>query len=201
MPLLEMATKDETADVRIVNIASIAHREMLPSHFKFPFDSPSFLSEPVLQYPWQWRYLGKFMFSFDMVRYAVSKAGVVLFTQELQRRLDARDFPILVTSVHPGGVATDGAIATYGALFKAIARLCFLSPEQGAMTTLFAAVAAEVKAEPDKYKGKFLVPVGKVEMPNPVVEDQDQVKGLWANTTEEVNKALLIEHLPPLEEW
>ncbi|KAM5347653.1 hypothetical protein ACJ41O_007477 [Fusarium nematophilum] len=201
MPLLETAAKGGTADVRIVNISSIAHRDMLPADFEFPFESPYFLSKPVLQYPWQWSYLGKFMFSFDMVRYAVSKAGVVLFTRELQRRLDALGLPILSISVHPGGVATEGAMATNGALFKAVARLCFLSPEQGAMAPLFAAVAAEVRLEPEKYKGKFLVPIGKVETPNPVVEDEGQAKGLWVNMMAEVNKALLAEDLPPLEEW
>ncbi|KAH7176115.1 hypothetical protein EDB81DRAFT_836280 [Dactylonectria macrodidyma] len=201
MPLLETAAKEGAADVRIVNISSIAHRDMLPTRFEFPFESPYFLSKPVLQYPWQWSSLGKFMFSFDMVRYAVSKAGVVLFTRELQRRLDALGLPILSISVHPGGVATEGAMATNGALFKAVARLCFLSPEQGAMAPLFAAVAAEVRLESEKYKGKFLVPIGKAETPNPVVEDEGQAKGLWVNMTAEVNRALLVEDLPPLEEW
>ncbi|SPO04169.1 uncharacterized protein DNG_06852 [Cephalotrichum gorgonifer] len=201
LPLLKNAAKAKDADVRIVNLGSIAHISMIPHHFDFQFNTAVALTNPVPSYPWQWRYLGKFMFDFDMIRYAVSKAAVVLFTRELQRRLDEQGLSILTVVVHPGAVLTEGLLSSNNALIKTIARVSFLMPEQGAATPLFAATADEVRKDFSKYKAKFLVPVGKIETPNPIVEDDRQVKGLWENTTAEINKQLAAEGLPSLDGW
>ncbi|KAH8597562.1 daunorubicin C-13 ketoreductase [Bisporella sp. PMI_857] len=201
LPLLKNALTHADADVRIVNLNSTAQVGMLPSSFKFNFDSPAGLVEPVSSYPWQWRYLGRFVFGFDMIRYAVSKAANFLFAQELQRRLDAQHLPILSIAVHPGEVATEGVMNTNTALVRFMARLLFLKPEQGAVSPLFAATATEVRRNSERYKGRFLLPVGKVTPPNPVAADERQVKGLWDNTTEEVNKQLVADGLPTLQPW
>uniref|UniRef100_A0A0D2XTY6 Oxidoreductase n=1 Tax=Fusarium oxysporum (strain Fo5176) TaxID=660025 RepID=A0A0D2XTY6_FUSOF len=186
LPLLKASAKDPDADVRIVNLSSTASISMLPANFKFNFDSPTCFKNPVPSYPWQWRFLGRFMFGFDMIRYAVSKAAVVLFTQELQGRLEGQKLPITCIAVHPGEVLTE-------------ARASFLTAEQGAANSLFAATAAEVKGDALKYKGKFIVPLGKLEEPNPIVKDDRQVKGLWENTVVEVNKWLMEKKLALLE--
>ena len=174
---------------------------MIPRNFDFQFNTPAALSKPVPSYPWQWQYLGGFLFAFDMIRYAVSKAAVVLFTKELQRQLDEQGFPILVSVVHPGEVMTEGVIASNNALIRMIGRFAFQTPEQGAATPLLAATAEEVHRDFKKYKATFLVPVGKIETPNPVAEDDGQVKGLWQNTTAEVNKHLASLGLPLLDKW
>lgn len=174
---------------------------MLPSNFKFQFDSAICLSEPVASYPWQWRFLGRFMFGFDMIRYAVSKAAVVLFTKELQDRLNEQGIPILCIAVHPGEAVTEGLLAINNAFVKTIARMSFITAEQGAATPLFAATAKEVRQNAKKYEGKFIVPVRKVEAPNPVANNNLQVKGLWDITTVEVNKQLVAENLPVLQAW
>ncbi|KAF4965721.1 hypothetical protein FSARC_6504 [Fusarium sarcochroum] len=198
-PLFETAASEKGADVRIINISSVAHVKMLPGHFTFNFDSPTCFKDPVSWYPWQWRFLGRFMFNFDIIRYSVSKAAVVLFTQELQRRLDARNLPIACIAVHPGEVLTEGVLAINNLLVRTIARLSFMTAEQGAANSLFAATAREVKQDAGGYRGKFLVPVGKLEAPHPVAQDDGQVKGLWENTTVEVNKWLVEKKLPLLE--
>lgn len=94
---------EKNADVRIVNISSIAPATFLPVDFEFSFDSSTLLTNPVPSYPKSWRFLGRFIFGFDMIRYSISKVGVALFTQELQHKLDTRELPILSLSVHPGG--------------------------------------------------------------------------------------------------
>ncbi|KAH7265983.1 hypothetical protein FSOLCH5_013101 [Fusarium solani] len=198
LPLLKNASTAKDADVRIINVSSTAHISMLPSHFKFNFDSPACFRDPVTSYPWQWRFLGRFFFAFDMIRYAVSKAAVVLFTQELQRRFDEQGLAITCLAVHPGEVLTEGLLSINNFLVGAIARIAFVSAEQGAANSLFAAAAAEVKENVEKYKGKFLVPVGKLEAPNPVAEDAAQVKGLWENTAIEVNRWMTEKKLAPL---
>lgn len=141
------------------------------------------------------------MFPFDMIRYAVSKAAAAIFAQELQRKLDEQHLPILSMSVHPGEVATQGLMAGNNALVKVMAKLTFLTPDQGAVSPLFAATAMEVRENSEKYKGQFLLPDGKIGESNPVTRDDRQMKGLWDITTKEVNDQLHIDGLPLLEAW
>jgi len=202
LPLLKKSYQTEKgADARIVTVSSIVQANMLPSNFKFQFDDPRALTQPVQSYPWQWRFAGRFMFPFDMIRYAVSKAAAAIFAQELQRKLDEQHLPILSMSVHPGEVATQGLMAGNNALVKVVAKLTFLTPDQGAVSPLFAATAMEVRKNSEKYKGQFLLPGGKIGESNPVTRDDRQMKGLWDITTKEVNDQLHIDGLPLLEAW
>ncbi|RSL60424.1 hypothetical protein CEP53_005460 [Fusarium sp. AF-6] len=198
LPLLKNASKEKNADVRIINVSSTAHISMLPSNFKFNFDSATCFRDPVPLYPWQWRFLGRFFFAFDIIRFSVSKAAVVLFTHELQHRFDEQGLSITCIAVHPGEVLTEGLLSINNFLVGAIARMAFVSTEQGAANSLFAAAATEVRENVEKYKGKFLVPTGKLEAPNPVAEDAGQVKGLWENTVIEVNQWTAEKKLSPL---
>ncbi|KAM0420009.1 hypothetical protein ACHAPD_003578 [Fusarium lateritium] len=200
LPLFKAAADDPRADIRIINLSSTASISMLPGNFKFNFDSSTCFKDPVLSYPWQWRFLGRFMFGFDMIRYAVSKAAVVLFTQELQRIFERQKLPITCIAVHPGEVLTEGVLAINNLVVRAIARLSFMTAEQGAANSLFAATATDVKKNTKKYRGKFLVPVGMLETPNHVAQDDRQVKGLWENTVVEVNKWLTERKLALLED-
>ncbi|KAJ6026556.1 hypothetical protein N7460_011373 [Penicillium canescens] len=118
LPLLKNALKAKETDVRIINLSSLAHVSVLPHTFKFKFDSAACLSNPVPSHPWQWRFLGRFIFWFDMVRYAVSKAAVVLFTKELQHRLDEQGLLVITIAVHPGEVATEGVMTINNAFIS-----------------------------------------------------------------------------------
>ncbi|RTE69767.1 hypothetical protein BHE90_015848 [Fusarium euwallaceae] len=171
LPLLKNASREKNADVRIVNVSSTAHISMLPGNFNFNFDSATCFRDP---------------------------AAMVLFTQELQRRFDEQGVSITCISVHPGEVLTEGLLSINNFLVRTIARMAFDSAEQGAANSLFAAAATEVRENAEKYKGKFLVPIGKLEAPNPVAEDAGQVKGLWENTVIEVNQWTAEKKLSPL---
>ncbi|RSM20669.1 hypothetical protein CDV31_000355 [Fusarium ambrosium] len=171
LPLLKNASREKNADVRIVNVSSTAHISMLPGNFNFNFDSATCFRDP---------------------------AAMVLFTQELQRRFDEQGVSITCISVHPGEVLTEGLLSINNFLVRTIARMAFDSAEQGAANSLFAASATEVRENAEKYKGKFLVPIGKLEAPNPVAEDAGQVKGLWENTVIEVNQWTAEKKLSPL---
>ncbi|KAF7595635.1 hypothetical protein BBP40_005383 [Aspergillus hancockii] len=201
LPLLKNTLKEGGTDVRIITLSSTAHRDVLPRNFKFQFDSSSCLTKPVSSYPWQWSYLGRFIFGFDMIRYAVSKAANLVFAQELQRRLDEQGLPILSIAVHPGEVATEGVMTSNYFPLRIMARLVFLTSDQGAASPIYAATAEKIRQDPGRYKGKFLTPIGKVEPSNPVAKDERQVKGLWDNTTKEVNQQLIANNLPPLQSW
>ncbi|KAK1975184.1 daunorubicin C-13 ketoreductase [Colletotrichum cereale] len=201
LPLLKEATRQEGADVRIITLSSSVNYVMLPSNFRFTFNSPSFLKSPVFDYPWQWQYISRHFFVVDMIRYSVSKVANILFAQELQRLMDEQNLPILSISVHPGGVASDGTKKIGNSVFLLLRAALFLSPDQGAATSLFAATAREVRENPDKFKGKYLEPFGEVATPNPVANDTELVRGMWDNTTTEVNQYLAEIGLAPLQQW
>ncbi|OHX00073.1 daunorubicin c-13 ketoreductase [Colletotrichum incanum] len=201
LPLLKKATMQPGADVRIITLSSNVNHAMLPSNYQFTFDSPSFLAQPVSYYPWHWRHLSRHIFVVDMIRYSVSKVANLLFAQELQRLMNEQALPILSISVHPGGVASDGTKNIGNSVFSLIRATAFLSTDQGAVTSLFAATAMEVRENSDKFKGKYLEPFGKVVTPNPVANETEKIRGMWDNTTTEVNKYLAEIGITPLQQW
>ncbi|KAF6824881.1 short chain dehydrogenase [Colletotrichum musicola] len=201
LPLLKAAAKQPGADVRIVTLSSNVNHNMFPAGYKFTFNSSSFLTQPVPYYPLHWRLATKHMFVVDMIRYAASKVANMLFAQELQRLLDEQGLPILSISVHPGGVDSEGCRTIGGSFFSLLRSTVFLTSDQGAVTSLFAATAAEVHENAEKFKGRYLEPYGTIVTPHPVAQDKEQVRGMWDHTTTEVNKYFAEIGLSPLKEW
>jgi NAD(P)-dependent dehydrogenase (short-subunit alcohol dehydrogenase family) len=72
--------------------------------------------------------------------YNRSKLANLLFTAELQRRLDRAGSSVRALAAHPGFVASD-IYRTSGRLTRAFVRLLAQSPEDGALPVLHAAVA------------------------------------------------------------
>lgn len=56
------------------------------------------------------------------------------------------------------------------------------TPEEGCYTSLFAAASPKVTAEPEKYKGTYLTPVGVIDKQNPNALKLDLQDELWATT-------------------
>ncbi|GGM11226.1 putative short-chain dehydrogenase/reductase [Nakamurella endophytica] len=110
---------------RVVTVSSIAHRSGA-----IDFADPN----------WQQRRYRA------TAAYAQSKLANLLFTAELQRRLTAVGSPVLATAAHPGVAATDllrrtGDRPRLQALQHRAVRLLGQSEDDGALPTLFAAVA------------------------------------------------------------
>lgn len=55
----------------------------------------------------------------------------------------------------------------------------FSSLVDGAFTSVFAAANPVVRANPEAYKGKYLMPFGKVTAPGPLARDAELAKQLW----------------------
>lgn len=201
LPLIESTSKLPGADVRIVTVASTAPLVFLPANFEFQFDSVAGLSSPVSSYPAAYRYFVKFMFSSDMILYSVSKAGVMVYASKLQEVFDKRGLGILSLIVHPGEVSTEGLAEANNVFIRTMARISFISAEQGAASSLFAATASQVRVNPDQYKNKLLLPVGKPSSLHPVVDDQKQAQGLWDIVTKELSRNLEAEGLAPMQKW
>jgi NAD(P)-dependent dehydrogenase (short-subunit alcohol dehydrogenase family) len=201
LPLLERTAQLPGADVRIVTLASTAPAAFLPANFEYNFDSPAGLASPVLTYPLAWRFGTRFIFASDMILYSVSKAAVQLYASKLQRLFDARGLSILSLIVHPGEVSTEGVDVANGIFLRTVARLSFISAEQGAASPLFAATATSVRKDPETYKHKLLMPVGKTSPLVAVANDEGQAQRLWDVMTAELGRHLLAEGLPPMEKW
>jgi NAD(P)-dependent dehydrogenase (short-subunit alcohol dehydrogenase family) len=132
----------------------------------------------------------------------LSKLANLLFTKELQRRVDAEGVNIVSIALHPGGVKTRkvsrslafayadspncsaGSIKFVGGDANSPLLERSLTPLQGALTSLFAATAPEVQQDKSKYAGAYLMPFG---VPSPDDESQEAkdptlAKELWATT-------------------
>jgi len=178
LPLLIKTSQEPDSDVRIVTLTSIAHdraraarpdikfREVRDFNGEFPDDS----------YP-EWS------------RYSMTKLANILFTRELQKRLDASKSAITCISVHPGGVNTFASRTPYPFLASVVMGLFFSVPETGAYTSCFAAASPLVRRNPEKYRGAYLVPVGVITEPGDNAKRDDLALDLW-ETTEKILKEI-----------
>ena len=116
-----------TPDARVVNVSSLAHRG---GHIDFS----------NLNAEKRYRKMGA---------YAQSKLANLLFTFELQRRLDAAGHRVVVAAAHPGWTATNLQQTTPS--FRMLNPVLAQTPLAGALPTLYAATAADVK--PGDYYG------------------------------------------------
>ncbi|KAJ7147027.1 NAD(P)-binding protein [Mycena crocata] len=174
LDLLKSTAQESESDVRIVNLSSHMHR-MTKAGTNFG-DAAIFHDEC------------KNYMTPGFARYAVSKYATNLWTIELQRRLDESlananhdGRGIIVMSVHPGAVNTFARFLPMSRIFDFIIGLFMTSPDDGASTSLFAAAAPIVRAEPEKYRGQYLLPVGKLANTS-ATKDTEMARKLWENT-------------------
>lgn len=118
--------------------------------------------------------------------YANSKLANVLFTYELERRLNgAEDSGITVNALHPGVVRTNiwgGMIPLVGPIIKFVGRFTMRSPEEGAATSIYLASSPEVEG----VSGKYFVDCAE-KYPSRVAQDEEFARKLW-----EVSEGLLV---------
>ena len=94
-------------------------------------------------------------FYFGMQAYGRSKLANILFTYELDRRLEGCG--VTVNALHPGHVATDiwrTSFSIFGPLLKKLIGMIALSPEEGADNTIYLASSPEVEGVSGKYFDK-----------------------------------------------
>ncbi|KAJ4481029.1 short chain dehydrogenase [Lentinula aciculospora] len=178
LPLLKDTAAMPDSHVRIVNISSGGY---MAAHA----GTPDFSSlEGLNQKTWS-----------TWVRYGMSKLTNILLTNELQKRLDESGTTnIYCLSVHPGGVATELSRGTkrlpdflflpnlrrcsgplqswpFLAPLSRVVRFLLLTPEQGALTQLYAATSPEV--EEKNLKAALLFPVAQPKSKTSLAEDKD----------------------------
>ncbi|KZT55553.1 NAD(P)-binding protein [Calocera cornea HHB12733] len=167
LPLLEKTARLPGSDVRVLSVSSAAHTfTPKPVQFKtvqdFRQDCGSKEGGIVIQ----------------MTRYGQSKLANILFAKELQRRWTAAGVPAIALSLHPGGIATQGArdfLRWWYVLFG----LGFLTPEKAAGNILFLAGGKRVEGGGGVWKGAYVLPGGTLGAPSEEAEDAGLAKDLW----------------------
>ena len=113
-----------------------------------------------------------------MGAYAQSKFANVLFTYELARRLEGSG--VTANALHPGVVRTGfgknnaGLIRVAFQALQLIGRPWFLSPEQGAQTSIYLASSPEVEGVSGKYFADC-----REEPSSPASRDEEAQRRLW----------------------
>ena len=118
-----------------------------------------------------------------------TKLANILFTNELQRRFDEDDIPILAISLHPGVVLTFADTLPFRPLLEPLFHIFASSADTAAKTPLFAAASPIPREKLESYKGAYLVnnPIGQIGKKSKPASDPELGKDLW-QLTEKVLK-------------
>jgi hypothetical protein len=115
----------------------------------------------------------------------MSKLANILWTYELQKRLDHEKSSIIAISLNPGAANTFADQLKYKTLAKIIMGTFFKTWDEGAYNSAFAAASPLVRASPEAYKGKYIEgDYGKVVLPSKMGQDKEMAARLWAMTEE-----------------
>lgn len=125
--------------------------------------------------------------------YGQSKLANILFTKELNRRLEGKQ--IYVNAVHPGYVSTElgrHVSTTFGfvvGILASLSNLLFSTPSsKGALTSLYCATSPEI--EQKNLRGEYFVPTAKLSEPSNFAKDEQLAKKLWTFSEELVKSKL-----------
>ncbi|KIK98614.1 hypothetical protein PAXRUDRAFT_823658 [Paxillus rubicundulus Ve08.2h10] len=168
LPVLKQTAAEPASDVRIIVVASAGH-ELVSG-------KPRFRNIDDINNEY------KSALSPSFARYCYSKLANILYASELQRRLNTEAPSITVISLHPGAVNTFSRkpqLKKILWLVNILAYPFFVHPDVGGYTSAIAAASPEVAQNRDKYKGAYLVPVGKLQKPSQMACDEGLAKELW----------------------
>ena len=114
----------------------------------------------------------------------LSKLANILWTTELQKRLDAEGTPIIAISVNPGAVNTFAdRLPRFRSLAKFLMGIFFKTWDQGAHNSTFSAASPLIREHPEIYRGAYIEGnYGKVGTPSKNARDADVAADLWKTT-------------------
>ena len=127
--------------------------------------------------------------------YGYSKLANILYARELARRLKESSAPnnsqVYVNAIHPGVVNTE-LMRQFGTwvnwLLTPAKWLFMLTPEQGALTQLYA--ATDPRIEVDHVQGRYFVPIAKPSSTTKTAEDERLAKELWSYSEKLIREKL-----------
>ena len=156
-----------TPNSRVVCVSSMAHKSMcmLSGSGRIHFDNINFVKNYD---PW--------------VVYSQSKLANVMFAKELNRRFESENVSCKVVSLHPGVVATE--LQRHQGCCMNCLKCCFISPVQGAQTTLHCALL-----DFDKLKGGAYFSSCQEESSSNESNNEQHQKQLWTLTEDLIKEA------------
>ncbi|KAF9023262.1 NAD(P)-binding protein, partial [Hymenopellis radicata] len=165
LPILKDTASKPESHVRIVNLTSRGHSLLHSLAQKPNYKTLDDLNQQC---------------SSTWGRYGNGKLSNILFTNELQKRLEGTG--IYCLSVHPGVVNTKlfrGMAKSWPITkpFLGLARRALLTPYQGALTSLYAATSPEV--EEKDLKAAYLEAIAQVHAKNAHAEDEGLAEDFW----------------------
>ncbi|GAA6018724.1 hypothetical protein JCM8202_002211 [Rhodotorula sphaerocarpa] len=192
LPVLEKtSTQHPDADVRIVLQSSELHRATMGSPSEDQGGN-KFRSTDVFK-----KDIGQ------LNLYGRTKLGMILITKKLVQQYLQPGSKILVHATHPGGVAT-GQTRQYpdaygdkvGGAVEAAVRPIMRSPDQGALSLLWAAVAPE--ARDNKYKnGSYFDDAGHLGSESKESNDPELIDNFWKTGFEVIEKVVGPDNVGP----
>ena len=106
--------------------------------------------------------------------------------------MDAKNIPIISTSLSPGGVATEGQAGInfgwLGPVWWLVKTLVSKSPEKGAVPSLYLAAAEVVRERKEEFAGRFFETNLKAVAPSKLAGDPTIARNLWELSEETVGK-------------
>ncbi|CAO3613501.1 unnamed protein product [Cunninghamella blakesleeana] len=131
-----------------------------------------------------------------VTHYSKSKAANILFTRELNKRIQEKGIEgVYVNCNHPGVVRSEltrHIMSTTSVLTTIYNKAFTITTEDGALTQLYLATSPEV--EEKKIKGEYFVPFGEKATPSCASTSEKNAKELWDFT-----EKLLKEKIPGYE--
>ncbi|KAK5994197.1 Short chain dehydrogenase/reductase dpfgH [Cladobotryum mycophilum] len=173
LPLLKATAAQPESDVRVVTLSSVAEK-FAPSENMFT--APGDLRDPCAEPGAEASHKARFR------RYGLTKLAGILFTRELQKRMNDQDIKISVLCTDPGPVATEGGLGVWPWYVRPVMRLVANTAEKGAKSSLFCATAEEIVKERERYGGELLGGLGKVLQGTERSRDMRLAKSLWQTT-------------------
>ncbi|KAK4886867.1 hypothetical protein RN001_003138 [Aquatica leii] len=158
MLLIDLLKKTESS--RIINVSSVTSHLGQPKPNNLNYFTTSFISQ--LFY----------------INYANTKLCIILWTNELARKLKGTG--VTANSLHPGLISTEiiRNPSTFLFVMLKIANLIFLkSPEEGAQTTIYAAVSKQLQNVSGQYFDNC-----KISNPPKLALDVALAKEIWKNS-------------------
>ncbi|KAG6811833.1 hypothetical protein H0H92_005630 [Tricholoma furcatifolium] len=179
LPLLVKTSNEVNSDVRIVNVSNHIRNNMVSKFIVWlsaliagtPFQEVKDFNEEFADDAWP-----------DWARYCMTKLANVLWTRELQRRIDISGADIICMAINPGTVNTFASRTPFPFIASILFALFFEVPEVGAYTSCFATSSPVIRANPERYKGAFVEPVGIVTKPSEVARNDKLAEELWETT-------------------
>jgi retinol dehydrogenase-12 len=170
LPILEQNTPS-----RIVFLSSMAHKWTYPAGIEFDK-----INDQSIYKPWP--------------AYGQSKLSNILCARGFANLL--KDKQVYVNAVHPGYVRTDlsrhlGEV--YGVFLGVLSKISefffALSPEKGALTSLYVATSPDIETK--NYRGEYFTPIAKLSKTSELGNSSQLIEKLW-----DFSEKLLQEKLP-----